>query len=130
MKKNRLNRLKFWKNRPIRFQFYKPVTENTEPNPNRKKIGKKTKPKPTQTEKTEQNRKNRPKTNPNRFCPKKPNRNQSVWTGSVRFQFFFFLISVWLFFFDKNWTELKMITPSCYHVLRLFFSTSHKWRIS
>ena len=30
------NRLKFWKNRPV--WFYKPETEKTEPNPNRKKM--------------------------------------------------------------------------------------------
>ena len=31
------NRLEFLKNRPVRFWFYKPETEKTEPNPNRKK---------------------------------------------------------------------------------------------
>jgi len=53
------NRLKFWKNRPVR--FYKHETEKTEPNPNRKNQKKpsqtrKTEPKLSQIEKTESNR--------------------------------------------------------------------------
>jgi hypothetical protein len=63
------NRLKFWKNQPVR--FYKPKTEKTKPNPNRKK--------------TEPNRKNRVKLVWTDSCPKKPN-----WTGKkIRFGYFF-----------------------------------------
>jgi len=67
----------------VRFWFYKPETEKTELNPNRKN-----------RKKTESNKK---KTEPNRekpsqtkkraksvwigFYPKKTNRNRSVWTG-------------------------------------------------
>jgi hypothetical protein len=50
VKKNRLNRLKFLKNRPVWFQFFKPETEKTEPNPNLKK-SEKNEPKPSQTKK-------------------------------------------------------------------------------
>ena len=66
------NRLKFWKNRPVRFGF---GFINLKP----KKLN--------QTGKTE----------PNRFCPKKtePNRNRSVWTG---FSFFFFNFNLVIFF--------------------------------
>jgi len=56
----------------VRFQFYKPKTEKTEPNR-------------TQTEKNRakpaknQTKPKKPsKTGLNRFCPKKPNRNWSV----------------------------------------------------
>jgi hypothetical protein len=55
------NRLKFWKNLPVRFWFYKSKTEKTEPNPNRKK-----------PKKIEPNRK---KLSQNRAMP--------VWTGFV-----------------------------------------------
>jgi hypothetical protein len=87
----------------VRFQFYKPKTEKITPNrtqieKNRKKPGQ-NRAKPSQTKKTK----------PNRFEPvfvlkTEPNR---IETGqfepvSVRFQFFF----------DKNRTEPKMITPS------------------
>jgi hypothetical protein len=41
VKKNLLNRLEFWKNRSVRFWFYKRETKKTEPNPNRKKSEKK-----------------------------------------------------------------------------------------
>jgi hypothetical protein len=70
------NHLKFWKNRLIRFRFYNPETEKTEPNPNRKKTRKKpsqtgknqakTEPKPSQTEKPNQikiKKKSKPKSN-------------------------------------------------------------------
>jgi len=119
-KKNRLN---FWKNRSVRFRFYKkkPKKPNrTELNRNRQKTGKKNWVKPSQTEKTEPNQKNRAKTGktePNRFEPvfsqknrTEPNQNRSVWLG---FGFFskknFGLVT----FFDKNQTEPKMITPKC-----------------
>jgi hypothetical protein len=85
------NRLKFWKNRPVWFRFYK---LETKPNPNRKKsknkpsqIGKK----PSQTKKTE----------PNRFEPVFVLKNQTEPNpvGLNRFQFFLKLI--WLFFLIK-----------------------------
>jgi hypothetical protein len=74
VKKKLIKPIKFWKNRPVR--FYKPTTEKTELNPNRKKTRKKTEP----------NRKKLNQTGLNRFCPKKSNRNRSVWTG---FGFFY-----------------------------------------
>jgi len=77
VKKKRLNRLKFWKNRPVRFGFLS--LEPEKPNRTGKKPEKKpsqnrakpekTEPKPSQTE---PNRKNRAK-------PK--NRARPVWTG-------------------------------------------------
>jgi hypothetical protein len=97
VKKNRLNRLKFWKNQPVWFWFYKPKTEKTEPNPNRKKpsqIGKK----PSQNRAKPEKRAKQVWTS---FCPKRPNRNRSVWTG---FSFFKKNILVWLLSFDKNQT--------------------------
>ena len=76
----------------VRFQFYKPETEKTEPNRTRtKKTRKKpnqTGNKPSQTGKTEPNRK---KTEPNRFEPvfvKKQTEPKPV--GLNRFQLFFF----------------------------------------
>jgi hypothetical protein len=67
------NRLKFWKNQPVRFDFgfisLKP--NRTEPKP------KKTEKKPSQNP----NRKNRAKPVWIGFCPKKPNRNKSIWTS-------------------------------------------------
>jgi len=126
-KKNRLNRLIFKKNRPVRFGFgfinKKPKKPNrTEPKPtkNRKK--------PSQTGKTEPNQKNRAKPkkpSQNQKKPRKPSQNRKnwvkpVWTGfcpkkpnrtetgrfdpvSVRFRFFFKKkISVWLLFFIKT----------------------------
>jgi hypothetical protein len=47
------NRLKFLKNQPFRFRFYKPETEKIEPNPNWKKT--------ELTEKPSQTGKNRAK---------------------------------------------------------------------
>jgi hypothetical protein len=97
--KNRLNRLKFWKNRPVRFGFgfinLKPKKpKRTEP---KRKKPSQTGKKPSQNEKTE----------PNRFEPvfvlKKLNRNRSVCTG--------FRLVIFLY---KNWTEPKMITHSPY----------------
>jgi len=87
------NQLKFWKNRPVWFQFYKPETEKNRGKPK----------KPSQTE-------------PSRFEPVlskkiKPNRNQSVWTG---FGFFSKKKIDLVTFFDKNWTEPKMITSIPY----------------
>jgi hypothetical protein len=69
------NRLKFKKNIPVRFWFYKPKTEKTEPNPNRKKPEKK----PSQTGK---------KPSQTGFCPKKPNRTEPKPVGLNQFRFF------------------------------------------
>jgi len=124
-KKNRTekkNRLNFWKNRPVRFRFYKQKTKKTKPN--RTETDKKpsqTGPKLSQTRKTEpkprkpsQNRKNRAKPVWTGFCPKKPN-----WTETGRFD----PVSVFFFkkknfslvtFFDKNWIKPKIITPKKY----------------
>jgi hypothetical protein len=78
----------------VRFRFYNPKTEKTEP---------------TQTE---TNRKKPSKTGLNLFCPKKPNRKP------VGLNWFRFLKkkSVWLSFFDKNQTEPKMITPNMHYL--------------
>ena len=104
-----------WK-KPIRIlkkligsvRFYKLETEKTEPNPN-KKNRKKTEP-------------NRKKTKPNRFEPvivlKKLNRTETGRFEPVSFFFFLNEISVWLLFFDKNWTELKIITPNHFRARR------------
>jgi hypothetical protein len=70
MKKNRLNRLEFLKNQPVRFWFYKPETEKTKPNQ-------------TQTEKTEPNKK---KPSQIGFCQK--NRTEPKPVGLNRFRFF------------------------------------------
>jgi hypothetical protein len=90
--KNQLNRLKFKKNWPVWFWFYKSETEKTESNPNRKK----TEPKPSQTEKTE------PKPVWTGFCSKKPNRTETGRFEPVSVSVFFKKNSVWLCFFDKN----------------------------
>jgi len=97
VKKNRLN---FWKNRPVRFRFFKPGTKKTELNPNRKNWAK-------------------PKKNPVKpiwtgFCSKKPNRTE---TGrfepvSVQFRFFFKKKIQFGYFFDKNRIEPKMNTSN------------------
>jgi hypothetical protein len=84
----------------VRFRFYKPKTEKTEPNPNRKTNE-------PNREKTEPNRKNRVKPVWTGFCPKKPNQNRPVWTG---FGFLYKKIRFGYFFFYKNRTEPKMIT--------------------
>jgi len=85
------------------------------PNQNRKKT------EPNRA-KTEPNRKNRAKSEKNRAKTKKtePNWFELVFslknrTETGRFDpvsFFFFKISVWLLFFDKNRIEPKMITPT------------------
>jgi hypothetical protein len=88
VKKNRLNRLKFWKNRPVRFGFgfisMKPKKTNR-----------------TQTQKKQK------KPSQTGFCPKKLNRNRSVWTG-----FGFKKNQFGYFFFYKNQTKPKIITSS------------------
>jgi len=102
----------------VRFRFYKQKTEKTEPNRNRQKTGKKTKPKPSQTGKTEpnrkkpsQNRENRAKTGktePNQFEPvfALKNRTEPKPVGLTRFRvgfgFFKKKYSVWLLFLIKT----------------------------
>jgi len=113
-KKTRLNRLNFWKNRPVRFGFgfINKKPNRTEPKPTKNQKKNRAKPeKPSQTEKTEpklrkpsQNRKNRAKPVWTGFCPKKPNRNRSVWPGFGSDSVFFSKkkISVWLLFLIKT----------------------------
>jgi hypothetical protein len=64
----------------VQFRFYKPETENTEPNPNHKKKPSQTGKKPSQTRKTE----------PNRFEPVFVLKNQTEpkLVGLNRFRFF------------------------------------------
>jgi hypothetical protein len=83
----------------IRFRFYKPETEKTKPNPNRKKTGKKSRVKPVFLLKNE------------------PNRNRSVWTS---FGFFFKIISVWLFFFIKTEPNRKWSPPTFNTIIYIF----------
>jgi hypothetical protein len=96
VKKTRLNRLKFWKNRPV--WFYKQKTKKMKSNR-------------TQTKKTE----------PNRFEPVFALKNRTETSRfdpvSVRFQFFF-LIGLVTFFLIK--TEPKMITPGLYRYMIIF----------
>jgi hypothetical protein len=106
VKKNQLNRLKFWKNRPVRFgfSFISLKSKNrTEPKPKKpSQIGKK----PSQLVWTG-------------FCPKKPNRNRSFWTS---FGFFKKKIDLIIFFiktesnqewpllvqtYDGTWISIK-----------------------
>jgi hypothetical protein len=68
----------------VRFQFYKPETEKTEPKPK--------------------------KTEPNRFLSKKLNRTKTSRFKPVSV-FLYKKISVRLLFSDKNRTEPKVITP-------------------
>jgi hypothetical protein len=91
VKKNRLNQLKFWKNRPVQFGFgfisLKPKKPNwiekTEPNWK----------KPSQIKK---NRKNRAKPVWTSFCPKKLNRTETGRFEPV--SVFFFKFSLVTFF--------------------------------
>jgi hypothetical protein len=99
VKKNQLNRLKFWKNWPVR--FYKPKTKKT---------------------KRTQIKKNRAKPVWTGFCPKKPNPNQSVWTG---FGFFFKKFSLIICFY-KNQTKPKIITLRVIEiVINIIFKKAH-----
>jgi len=146
-KKNRLNRLNYWKNQPVWFGFGFISKKPKKPNRNRQKTGKKTEPKQSQTEKTEPNRKTEPKpkktekTEPNRFEPvfslkkrTEPNRNRSVWPGFGSVSVLFFkkkIISVRLLFLIK--TEPKMITSNYYNLFFLVkeidIQTSNKFGI-
>jgi len=119
-KKNRLNRLNFWKNRPVRFGFgfiNKKPKNRTEPKPTKNRKKNRAKPR-----KPSQNWKNRAKPVWTGFFPKKPNRTE---TGryepvSVRFQFFFKKKkSIWLLFLIK--TEPKMITSTSNYISKLCF---------
>jgi len=92
-------------------RFYKPETKKTEPNLNRAKPKNRAKPE---------------KTEPNRFEPvfvlkNKPNQNRLVWTG---FGVFKKKIQFGYFFFNKNRTEPKMITP-----MSIFFDLKNKEEI-
>jgi hypothetical protein len=96
VKKNRLN---FWKNRPVRFWFFKSGTKKTELNPNRKNRAKPEKnlAKPIWTG----------------FCSKKPNRTETGRFEPVSVQFRFFKKKIQFgYFFDKNRTEPKMNTSN------------------
>ena len=97
VKKHRLNRLKFLKNRPIRFGFGFISLKPKKPNR-------------TQTE-TEPNRKNRAKTVWTGFYPKKLKRTEPKPAGLNRFRFFKKkTIRYCYFFFTK--IEPKMIILS------------------
>jgi hypothetical protein len=80
------------------FRFYKPKTESNQ----------------IQTEKNWKKTEPTEKTKPNRFEPFFVLKNQTEPkpVGLNRFQVFFKKISVWLLFFDKNRTELKIIILS------------------
>jgi hypothetical protein len=106
MQKNRLNRLEFLKNEPVGFSFgfislKLKKSNRTEPKP------KKPSKKPSQTGKTEPNRKND-------FCSKitKPNRTETGWFELI--SVFFFKNKIKYFFLNKNQTKLKIITSSNY----------------
>jgi hypothetical protein len=58
-----IKQIKILKKPKVRFRFYKPETEKTEPRP------KKTEPKPSRTKKTEPKPSQTKKTEPNRFEP-------------------------------------------------------------
>jgi len=102
VKKNRLNRLEFWKNRPVRFASVSVLQVWNRKN--------QTEPKP---KKTEQNRK---KTEPNRFEPVfvLKNRTELKAIGLNRFWFFKKKICLIIFFY-KNRTEPKIITPTWWY---------------
>jgi len=130
-KKNRLNRLNFWKNRPVRFSFgfinkklKKPNRTETDKKPEKKPS--QTGPKPSQTGKTEPNRKNRAKTRknraktePNRFEPvfslkNEPNRTETGRFDPVSVFFSKKKFSVWLLFLiktepNRKWSPLEWI---------------------
>ena len=110
MKKNLLNRLQFFKKLigSVWFRFYKPETEKTKPNPNRKK--------PSQSRK---NRAKPKKTKPDRKNQTEPEKNwaKPVFvlknrTETGRFEpVCFFFISIWLLFFiktepNRKWSSL------------------------
>jgi len=107
----------------VRFRFYKQKTEKNRKKPSQTGKTEPNRKKPSQNrKKPSQNRKNRVKPVWTGFCPKKPNRTEPKPVGLTRFRFgfgIFFqkkIISVWLLFFDKNRTELKMITPSSHRI--------------
>jgi hypothetical protein len=88
----------------VRFWFYKPEIEKTEPNPNRKNRAK--------LEKNEPNRKKPSQTGLNRFLSKK---TELKLVGLNRFRFLKKKINFsFVTYFYKNRTEPKMITPT-YH---------------
>ena len=108
VKKNLLNRLKFWKNGLVRFRFGFLSLEPEKPNRTEKKPSQTEKP--SQTGKTKPNRKNRAKPD---FALKnwtEPNWNRSVWTGFGFFKKKKF--SVWLLFLIKTKSNRTVNTPS------------------
>ena len=113
-KKNRLNRLNFWKNRPVRFGFG--FISKKPKKPNRTETDKKPEKKPSQTEpkprKPSQNRKNRAKPVWTGFCLKKPNRTETGRFDPVSVFFFKKKNFGLVIFFDKNRIEPKIITPN------------------
>jgi len=89
------NRLEFWKNRPVWFQFYKSETEKTKPKKSSQNRAKpeKTEPKPkkrAKPKKPSQTGKNLAKPVWTDFCSKKSNRTEPKPVGLNRFRFFFF----------------------------------------
>ena len=63
----------------VQFRFYKPETEKTKPNPNKKNRKNRAKP-----EKNEPNQKNRAKPEKNRAKPKKPSQTRKNQAKPVR----------------------------------------------
>ena len=113
-KKNWLNRLKFWKNRPVRFLFYKQKTEK----PNRteqKKNGKKTEPNRKKPSQNRKNWENWAKPVWTSFCPKKPNQTE---TGRFDLVSVFFLKKFGLVIFliktkpNWKWSPLFQTHPN------------------
>ena len=96
MKKNLLNRLQFFKKLigSVWFRFYKPETEKTKPNPNRKKPSqsRKNRAKP---KKTKPDRKNQTEPEKNRAKPVFILKTEPKPIGLNKFVFF---NSIWLLF--------------------------------
>jgi len=92
----------------IRFWFYKLEIKKTKLNR-------------TQTEKnwkkTEPNRKKSSQTGLNRFLSQKTNRTEPKPVNLNRFRFFLKKFRSGYFFFDKNRTKPKMITPTIYYLV-------------
>jgi len=115
VKKNQLNRLKFWKNRPVRvgFGFISLKLKN------------RTEHKPKKRAKQAKNRAKPEKTESNRFEPvfvlKNRNQNRSFWTS------FGFLKKKWFdYFFYKNQIKSRMTPPSSNIWLNMNFNLNFK----
>jgi len=120
------NRLKFWKNWPVRFDFISLKPNRTQT----KKTRKKSSQNQAILKKSSQTKNNQVKTKPNRFESifflknrTKLNQNRLVWTS---FNFFFKFSFVT--FFDINRTEMKIITPKKKHLalLNIYLSAMYK----